>query len=333
MGNLRRAAASVLRGLVRKFPINYGVLEEASSFYARLGLADESLRVLRDAAARGRGRYRRDFTRRLAARLLELNRLAEARRVLESLHAEDPLDLGVFRELARVYVRAGEGAALKTAFGKTLEAVRGTDADFRETREQLAELRRAMIGVLTQLRDYRAAMEQHVEIINRDPDDDENVEAAIAYAKRYGGADELLAYYRKTATQAYKNYRWDVVLARIYEAKNDLASAARSYREAITNQPEMVELYAALAAVCVKSGETEAALAALDHAAQLSNDDPQYVRRIAEVLEKAGRGREAEAVRRRLRSEEHTSELQSRQYLVCRLPLEKKKYSRYPEER
>src|SRR3712207_7240901 len=35
-------------------------------------------------------------------------------------------------------------------------------------------------------------------------------------------------------------------------------------------------------------------------------------------------------VRRRLgRSEEHTSELQSRQYLVCRLLLEKKKYSSY----
>src|SRR5438445_9475169 len=32
-----------------------------------------------------------------------------------------------------------------------------------------------------------------------------------------------------------------------------------------------------------------------------------------------------------LRSEEHTSELQSRQYLVCRLLLEKKKYSQqYP---
>src|SRR3712207_7641228 len=30
----------------------------------------------------------------------------------------------------------------------------------------------------------------------------------------------------------------------------------------------------------------------------------------------------------RLRSEEHTSELQSRQYLVCRLLLEKKKYTR-----
>src|SRR3712207_8462623 len=32
------------------------------------------------------------------------------------------------------------------------------------------------------------------------------------------------------------------------------------------------------------------------------------------------------AVTHRVRSEEHTSELQSRQYLVCRLLLEKKKY-------
>src|SRR3712207_7240024 len=35
----------------------------------------------------------------------------------------------------------------------------------------------------------------------------------------------------------------------------------------------------------------------------------------------------APQVRRATRSEEHTSELQSRQYLVCRLLLEKKKYN------
>src|SRR3712207_9015060 len=37
--------------------------------------------------------------------------------------------------------------------------------------------------------------------------------------------------------------------------------------------------------------------------------------------------RDALVARDRLRSEEHTSELQSRQYLVCRLLLEKKKPS------
>src|SRR3712207_8874362 len=36
---------------------------------------------------------------------------------------------------------------------------------------------------------------------------------------------------------------------------------------------------------------------------------------------------EAEILKEALRSEEHTSELQSRQYLVCRLLLEKKKTS------
>src|SRR5258707_5749732 len=35
------------------------------------------------------------------------------------------------------------------------------------------------------------------------------------------------------------------------------------------------------------------------------------------------------ALGRKLRSEEHTSELQSRQYLVCRLLLEKKKQSEH----
>src|SRR3712207_7599734 len=39
----------------------------------------------------------------------------------------------------------------------------------------------------------------------------------------------------------------------------------------------------------------------------------------------AGPDPEPQSDARRLRSEEHTSELQSRQYLVCRLLLEKKK--------
>src|SRR3712207_8779755 len=42
-------------------------------------------------------------------------------------------------------------------------------------------------------------------------------------------------------------------------------------------------------------------------------------------LRRAIRGDRGREVRHRSRSEEHTSELQSRQYLVCRLLLEKKK--------
>src|SRR3712207_7939582 len=50
-------------------------------------------------------------------------------------------------------------------------------------------------------------------------------------------------------------------------------------------------------------------------------DDPQFGR-YADVLLDSGVGRAL--LNSLLRSEEHTSELQSRQYLVCRLLLEKK---------
>src|SRR3712207_7255011 len=45
-----------------------------------------------------------------------------------------------------------------------------------------------------------------------------------------------------------------------------------------------------------------------------------------ELVRAGGSRRCARSSARRARSEEHTSELQSRQYLVCRLLLEKKKY-------
>src|SRR3712207_6920302 len=64
-------------------------------------------------------------------------------------------------------------------------------------------------------------------------------------------------------------------------------------------------------------------------------DDPAVVEEIAElILAGLGGGRGRKAARGGspgilpgpvVRSEEHTSELQSRQYLVCRLLLEKKK--------
>src|SRR5258707_9495058 len=63
----------------------------------------------------------------------------------------------------------------------------------------------------------------------------------------------------------------------------------------------------------------------------LMKRDVECRRQFLQKLEAiARRQRRAEMLRRffglcRLRSEEHTSELQSRQYLVCRLLLEKKK--------
>src|SRR3712207_7869150 len=58
-----------------------------------------------------------------------------------------------------------------------------------------------------------------------------------------------------------------------------------------------------------------------------ANNDREIGELIAEAMERVGRDGvvTVEESRTLQRSEEHTSELQSRQYLVCRLLLEKKK--------
>jgi tetratricopeptide (TPR) repeat protein len=296
----RDRAAAVLGELVEKFPTNYGVLSETADFYRRIGLHERARGVLRAGMQRGLGRFHYLFGRRLAANELEQNRVADAERVLKELHDEDPGNAEVFHELAKLYVRTGNREALRETWRTTLAAVKSQELDIKELRAQVAELREQMIEAFTRLKDFPSAVEQHIEIINRDPEDEEKLEAAISYVKRYGGGETLLDYYQRTSETAYKNYRWNVVLARIYEAKNDLASAARQYRAAIENQPEMLELYDALASIETRAGDTVAALATLNKAAELSNDDPQYVKRLVELLERAGRQREAELARRRL---------------------------------
>jgi predicted Zn-dependent protease len=296
----RQEAQAVLHELVGKFPTNYGVLNEADSLYWRMGLREESVRVLEDAMRRGKGRFYYVFGRKLAARLMLMDQLPAAERVLTELHAKDKLNTEVFHELARIYLRTSNTPTLKKAFQETLAAINEQDLDRKELHAQTATLRKQMIDAFTRLKDYKSAIEQHIEIINREPEDEENVNAAINYARRYGGADTLLDYYRRTAHEAYKNYRWNVVLARIYEAKNDLQSAAQNYQAAIANQPEMVELYDALADVYTRMNNMGDALEALNHAAELTNDDPQYIRRIIAVLEKLGRRSEAEEARQKL---------------------------------
>jgi len=299
----RGVATSALDDLVRKYPANYGVLGETADLYWRLGRRESAIRVLAQGARLGRGKFHYIFARRLAAKETERGHLAAAERVLRPLYEEDKFNLSVFHALSRIYVRTSKREALKEIFREALDAIRNADLERAEMRQQIAALRGQMIEAFTQLGDYRAAMEQHLEIINRNTDDETRLTAAIEYARRYGGADELLAYYQRTSQQAYKDYRWNLVLARIYEAKGDFTSAAGQYRQGLINQPEMVELHGALAGVYLRLKDYNHALESLDQARKLSNDDPQYIRRIADALDQAGRHREAEVMRQKLPAE------------------------------
>ena len=298
------AARSVLVELVRKFPKNYGVVTTAAEIYRRIGKNDESVAVLKAALTRSRGEYRTQIAAKLSQNLVRLGRLNEAEQLLVKLHGEYKADLDLFRNLAEVYVRRNEPEQLRAAFNETIAALKGSKTDRREVDDEVANFRAQMIDAFTQLKDYRSAVEQHIEIINRDPDDEQLTDNAIAYAKRYGGGETLLKYYQATSTEAFKNYRWNVVLARIYDASGDAANAIRNYRAAIGNQPEMEDLYLATADIELRQGNIDGAIKDIDTVLELTNDAPIYLRRKIDILKKAGRTAEAQAVKAKLPSEE-----------------------------
>lgn len=304
-------AADILADLTKKYPTNFGVLTEADEFYWRIGKRATSLQILQSGVKRGRGNFKYIFERKLASRYISLNRFREAEQILVRLHNENKGDTEVFDELANIYVRERKPELLRKIAGETIKSLKENDLDSRELNYETAEWRGRLINSFTRLEDYDSAIEQHIEIINSQPDSEERVEDAIRYVRRYGGAEKLVGFYKKLADNAYKNYRWTLVLGRIFEANKDYAKAAENYKLAIHNQPEMVELYAALAGVYAKDKKIDRAIETIDKVLELTHDAPNYLKRKIEILENAGRTEEAEIVREKLtgikKSEDNTA--------------------------
>lgn len=293
-------SAAVIADLVGQFPTNYGVLKESEEFYWDLGMREKSLAVLRAAREKSRGEYFYQFSRRFARRLNTQNQTIEAERILSELLTENPNDSEVFSELTDIFIRTNQPQRLRETFNTTFAALENQNLEPLELSWQAEILREKMISAFTRLKDYDSAAEQYIELINRKPDNEQILEDAIGFVKRYGGGAKLLEYYQKLAREAFKNYRWNVVLARIYEANGDLPAAAENYRAAIFNQPERIELYEALGEIYVKMSNFEAALENVNKLLELSNDDKQFIKQKVEILKKLGRNEEAEAERAKL---------------------------------
>jgi tetratricopeptide (TPR) repeat protein len=300
----RNSAKSALHDLIRQFPTNYGVLTEAAAVYRHLGFDEEAVNVLNGGVNLGKGNYRVVFAQKLAKLLIELNRLDSAEKVLSKLHAENKADTEIFRALASIYVRQKDARNLRRVFSETVSYLTDTNLERRELNQMLADLRRQMIDAFTRLEDYPAAVEQFIEIINQNPDtEDVTVENALAYVSRYGGAETLLAYYENLSKKAFKNFRWNVVLAKLYQAKRDVPKALENYRAAIVNQPEMTELYISVAELESGRANYDEAIKNLDVVLERTGDVPEVVKRKIKILEKSGKLTEAESLRSKLPAE------------------------------
>ncbi len=282
-------AVRVFETLVAENPTNEGVLDEATRFLWRVGRLDRSVSLSQEVIRKAEGPYKKKFVLALADRQINSGRLADAEATLAGYFNAMPLDLDVFRVLARVLGLEKREEALAALYSDGLKRIKEADLSEDDTVAQVAELRRGMIGSLTALGRFSDAVDQHIEIINRDPESEEVLDAAFEYAERHQLSPRLVGYYEKLAKDANKDYRWSLVLGRLSSLAGNPAGAVDAYRRAVSNEPQRLDIRSLLADALVKAGRNDDAVAELRRAWEIDGREPQWLVTVARIRAREGR--------------------------------------------
>src|SRR5262249_154229 len=180
-------------------------------------------------------------------------------------------------------------------------------------------LRTGMIRTLDSLGKYQDALDQHIEIINSFPEDSDRLSAAIEYAEQHNLIERLTAYYEKLSKESNKNYRWQLVLGRIYDRKGNLAGAAEQYRIAALNEPQRADLRFALASVLSRQGRYDDTIATLRQGWSLAGRDPEWLVEVARIQVQQGHRDEAVNTIREALSAKKNASLEAQASIAAKL--------------
>jgi len=301
-------AMKLIDRLVADYPTNVGVIEESAQFYWRAGLLDRSLDLYKRTLARAVGTNRRSFALLLARRQIDANKLADAEGTLRAFYSENRSDTEVFSELARTLGAENKLNELATLYQDAFKEAREAGLGGDETRARVADLRVGMIRTLDQLGKYQEAVDQHVEIINSFPEDADKLATAIDYAEQHSLINRLVGYYEKLSKESNKNYRWQVVLGRIYERRGNLPGAAKQYRIAVVNEPQRSDLRFTLASVFARQRRYDEAIAVLREGWTLAGRDPQWLMEVARIqIQQGERDGAVKTIRQALASKKNAT--------------------------
>jgi tetratricopeptide (TPR) repeat protein len=273
--NRAEAAKKIIDSLTADHPTNAGVIEESEKFYWRAGFQGQSFDLLKRSLELARGSNRRNLALILARRQIEAGQLDQAEATLRKLYEGDRSDAEAFSELARVLADEGKMEELVALYKLALRESQG--------RERQAEIRSGMIRALDQLGKREEALSEHIQILNLSPEEEARLVAALSYAEQNNLVDKLTSYYEKLSRESYKDYRWQLVLGRIYEWIGNISAARERYRAALALEPQRNDIRKRLALALAREQNYDQALAVLRQGWLLSNRDPSWLIEIARI--------------------------------------------------
>lgn len=264
-------------------------LSNIASFYWRRGEFEKGLKYYLLAADKLKYEKREALLYETARKCINQGLLDDATGILSELIRTNPQESSYFNLLAQVYAIKGDVESLVTLYREALDNLRKVDIPQHARKEKLIILREGLAQNYTLLKRYNDALDQYIEMINLDPLDKNRLQEVYDFAVRYNLLNKLISYYKELSERAYKNYRWQVVLARIYTWQNERDLAQEAFRKAIKLEPQIDWLHQELADLYLTDGMFDDLVATYEYLARLTPSSPIWNIRIASALFRAGR--------------------------------------------
>ena len=287
-------AAQVMDALYRDNPAILGIVRATVDFYWRNKNSKRAIDVLEESAGRAEAGFRAEFTLEAARKSIESGDTARARAFATRLLSGQPYRAEYIAAMSDAYARAGDDRGLRTFFDAKIRELQNAPLAQTQRTEQVAAMRRALIPVLTRTKDFSAALDQYIEVLNRYPEDEGLAREAAAYASSNGVAAKLRDYYTKASNDSPKDFRWPMVLGRIETQLGDFPAAVAAYTRAAGVRPDRTDLLTSRLNLEERLLRFDEAAATANKLYELTYRNPQWMEKLAVI--RAREGKNAEAV-------------------------------------
>ncbi|MCI0602782.1 hypothetical protein L0156_07185 [bacterium] len=286
-------AEEVYVRLYKQQPRSAGFIQELLSFYWRTEQYGESFAIYKDVLAAANPIWRKKYLLEVTNKYRERKDFAPALIHARELLSAEPLNAQYFRLVAEILAEQKDYASLTPHYKEGLQKVRESKLTDDEKKQRIAELRRGIIHANVILKNFTAALDQYIEIINRDAESEEGLKEAADFAARYGLNPRLFDYYAKTAAASPKDHRWPMVLGRLHLFTGDFQPAIEQFQTAISIRPERVDFYQQVAEAFQRLGKYEEAIAGYEKAYELSYKNKRWLEPMAELHARLGHEKKA----------------------------------------
>jgi tetratricopeptide (TPR) repeat protein len=287
-------AAQVIDALYRDNPAILGIVRAAVDFYWRNKNTKRAIDVLEESAGRAEAGYGAEFTLEAARKSIDSGDTARARAFATRLLSGQPYRAEYIAVMADAYARAGDDRGLRGFYDAKIKELQNAPLAQTQRTEQVAAMRRALIPVLTRTKDFSAALDQYIEVLNRYPEDESLAREAAAYASSNGVAGRLRDFYTKASNDSPKDFRWPMVLGRIDAQLEDFPAAITAYTRAAVVRPDRADLFIARLNLEERLLRFDEAGGTAEKLYELTYRTPDWMVKLAAI--RARQGRTADAI-------------------------------------